>query len=165
MSGKISELDISIFISNIILSMREFQAKNCIKNECLTNTQYLYDCIKINFNSANVKAKAVMVVSIESDTFICCTGHLILVLNDGIIFDPSYDIYSLKNKRYFYNIKDLISNIDDKNKLKILVDINELINNHLHFIKLAEQINNGACLISNKKFYNEQADYIDKLLK
>jgi hypothetical protein len=38
-------MELSINISNIILSMREFQKKNCIKEQCVTNVQYLYDCI------------------------------------------------------------------------------------------------------------------------
>jgi hypothetical protein len=35
-----------IIISNIVLSMRDFQKENNIKKQCVTNTQYLYDTIK-----------------------------------------------------------------------------------------------------------------------
>lgn len=160
-------MDLSILISNIILPMREFQAKKCIKGECVTNTQYLYDCIKMSFNNSNVKAKAVLVAShvIESDTFIITAGHLVVILDDEIIIDPSHDVYSLKNKTYFNNIKELMSFFENNDKFKAKIDIKELICKHIGFMKFAEKINNGACLISNKKFYNEQADYIDKLLK
>jgi len=159
-------MELSIFISNIILSMREFQEKNGIKKQCVTNTQYLYDCIKMNFNNANVKAKALLVASldIESGTFVITAGHLVVILDDEIIIDASHDVFSLKNKTYFHNVNDLISNFHHKDKLRTNFDIKELIHNHLHFMKLAEQINNGACIKSNKKFYNDQADYIDKLL-
>ena len=34
--------------------------------------------------------------------------------NKEMIFDASYDIYSLKNKSYFYNIKDFIENFKGK---------------------------------------------------
>ena len=47
---------------DIILSMREYQKENNVKNQCVTNAQYLYDTIKINSNS-NVKTKAVLVFS------------------------------------------------------------------------------------------------------
>ena len=155
----------SIIISNIITSMREFQKENNIKGHCITNTQYLYDFIKMNINNANAKAKAVLVISvdIELDTCFTTSGHLVVVLDDELIIDPSYDVYSLKNKTYFHNIKDLMSFVKDNDKFKSKVDIKQLIDHHIHFTKLAETINNGECLITEKKFYNNQADYIEKL--
>jgi len=157
-------MDKSILISNIILSMRKFQEKNCIEKQCITNTQYLYDCIKqIGFN--NVKAKAVYVFSndVETSTAIFVAGHLIVVLDDETMIDPSYDIFCLKDKSYFDNIKDLIDIFDDKNKLKTNIDIKKLIGEHITFMKVAEQINNNECIITDKKIYNDQADYIEKL--
>jgi hypothetical protein len=155
----------SILISNIILSMREFQKKNNIKNKCAANTQYLYDTIIMNSGS-NVKAKAVFVVSIddETDTTILVGGHLVVILGDETMIDPSYDIFCLKNKSYFDNIKDLIDMFDnkDKDKLKTKIDIKKLVCDHIEFMKIAERMNNGQHIIT-EKFYNEQADYIKKL--
>jgi len=154
----------SIWISNIILSMREFQEKNCIKKQCITNAQYLYDCIKQNGNN-NVKAKAVFAFSNddETGTVIFVAGHLVVVLDDELIIDPSYDIFCLKNILYFDNIKDLIDSFDDKDTLKTKIDIKTLIYEHIKFTKFAEQINNDELLITDRKFYDDQADYIEKL--
>ena len=155
-----------ILISNVVLSMREFQKNNGIKKQCVTNTQYLYDTIKMN-SINNVKAKAVFVLSCDNDTdtSVFVGGHLVVKLDDETIIDPSYDIFCLKNKSYFDNIKDLMDmfNDNDKVKLKSDVDIKKLICDHIHFIKLAEQINNGQHTITEKKFYDNQADYIEKI--
>ena len=153
----------SFTISNITLSMREFQKENNIKGQCVTNTQYLYDTIKMNLRN-NVKTKAVIVFSHdeEKNNVYCVEGHLVLVLSDDeTIIEPSYEIFCLKNKLYFDNIKDFLNIFDDKVKIKI--DKKKLVSHHIKFMKLSEQINNGECLVADKKFYNEQADYIEKI--
>lgn len=154
----------SIFIANIILSMREYQKENNIKNQCVTNTQYLYDIIKMN-SISNVKTKAVYVFSgnYEEDTAIFVGGHLVVELDDETIIEPSYDIFSLKNKSYFDNIKDLLNIFDNKVELKTKININKLIYDNIQFMKISEQINNGELLISDKEHYNKQADYIEKI--
>lgn len=159
-------MEISIIISNVILYMREFQEKNNIKKQCITNTQYLYDCIKMNSRNTNVKAKAVLVVSNddETDTSVFVGGHLVVVLDDELILDPSYDVFSLKNRSYFDNIKDLMDMFSDKHTLKTKVDIKKLIEQHIQFKKYADQINNDECLVSEKKNYNTQADYVEELM-
>jgi hypothetical protein len=47
--------------------------------------------------------------------------------------------------------------------LKTKFDIKKIIREHIRFTKFAEQINNDECIITNRKFYDEQADYIKKL--
>jgi hypothetical protein len=145
-------------ISDTVEKMLEFQKTNCIKDNCMTNVQYLYDCIKMS-KIANVKVKPVIVVSFdnETNTHRCCDGHLVIELNNTTIIDPSYDIVSLKNKKCFYNIKDFMNslNSDLKSHFK------NSIANFIHFMKLAEQINNGECLISDNEVYNNQADFVE----
>ena len=118
-------MEISILISNIVLSMREFQKQNNIKKQCITNTQYLYD--NITMNSVNVKAKPVFVFSHDDEegtaTFV--GGHLLVILDDGTMIEPSYDIFCLKNKSYFDNIKDLMDVFDNKDDLKSKIDMIE----------------------------------------
>ena len=157
-------MNTTIWMSNIILSMREFQEKNRIKKQCITNAQYLYDCIKQNSNN-NVKAKAVIAFSNndETDTATFVAGHLVVVIDDDLIVDPSYDTFCLKNISYFDNIKDFIDSFDDKDILKTKIDIKKIIYQHIKFTKYAEQINNDEFLITDKKFYHDQADYIEKL--
>lgn len=157
-------MDKSIWMSNIILSMREYQEKKCIRKQCITNVQYLYNCIKQN-SSNNVKAKAVIVFSnnAEADTTTIVEGHLVVVLDHELIIEPSYDIFRLKNITYFDNIKDFIDIFEDKDILKTKVDIKNILYELITFTKFAYQINNGELLIADKKNYNEQADYIEKL--
>jgi hypothetical protein len=168
-------MEFSILIANIILSMREFQEKNGIKNQCVVNAKYLYDCIKMNSNNANIKVKAVLATAMDeaNDTTTFVGGHLILDLLDEddethIDIDPSYDIFSLKNISYFNNIKDLMDvfNNNDKNKIKTTIDLKQILSNHIYFMKVADQINNGKFIFLDKKFikfYNDQADYIENL--
>ena len=56
-----------------------------------------------------------------------------------------------------------MSIFDDKDKLKSKFDIKKLIYDHIHFMKLSEQINNGEFIITDEKHYNNQADYIEKV--
>jgi len=39
------------------------------------------------------------------------------------------------------------------------------ISEFINFTKLAERINNGELLICDKKFYDNQADYIESIIK
>ena len=99
-------------ISDIVRFMREFQEQNCIIKQCITNAQYLYDFIKTN-GIINVKVKAVIVISNNYDKIsIIVGGHLVVVLDDKHIIDPSNEIFTLKDKSYFDNIKDFTNNFN-----------------------------------------------------
>lgn len=146
------------FLSDIVLNMREFQKEHFIKQQCVTNAQYLYDCFKEN-SSSNIKVKAVIVTSVEEKKswFKCIGGHLIILLDDNeTIIDPSYDVFSLKNKSYFRNVKHLMESIDDESKPLFKTSIADF----LYFTKVAERINNGEGLTCDEDFYNNQADYV-----
>ena len=157
----------SILVANIILSMREFQKENNIRKQCLTNSQYLYDIIKMNFSSSNVKTKAVLVFSGDDEANVgtIVGGHLVVILGDETVIEPSYDIFCLKNKSYFDNIKDFMDAFVDKVELKNRLDVKKIVSEHISFMKFAEQINNGEHVITEDKFYNEQADYIEKVYR
>jgi hypothetical protein len=91
-------------------------------------------------------------------------GHLVLILDDNeTVIDSSYDIFRLKNISYYDNVKDLIDIFKDKTELKKRFDLKTLFSEHIQFMKLAEQINNGEFIITDKQFYDNQADYIEKL--
>jgi hypothetical protein len=158
---------VGTMISNTVRAMRDFQEKNCIKSQCMTNAQYLYDIIKHN-SSRNVKVKPVIVVSIdyETETTTCVGGHLIVELDDDTILEPSYDVFSLKNKSYFDNIKSLMDSYE--NELKIISELKSILKESISlfitFVKIAEQINNGELLINDKEFYDNQADYIESFV-
>lgn len=155
----------SIFIANIILSMREYQKENNIRKHCITNVFYLYCIIKRITNiNINMKAKAVYVcANNEEDTFIFVGGHIVLELGDGTIIEPSYDIFSLKNVAYYDNIKDYYNNIKDVVDIT-KVDIKNIVDNNIYFMDIAKRINNGELIISDEKYYDKQADYIEKII-
>jgi len=159
-------MELTICVGNIINSMREYQRKNNIKNKCVRNAQYLYDTIRMN-SSSNVKVKAVLVYAEDADKeeSRIVAGHLVLVLEDETIIDPSYDIFSLKNKVYSDNINDFMNMFKNKDEVRKDIDIKYIISRHIDFMKFAERINNGECPVSDKKYYNDQADYIESLYK
>jgi hypothetical protein len=159
-------MDCTIIISSIIRSMREYQKKYNIKGQCITNTQYLYDIIK-NYTN-DVKTKAVYVISEnkEENIFTLVGSHMVLVLDDDTCIDPSYEIFCLKNKSYYNNFENLMSNFNDKSKniLKEKFDLKKIISEHIRFKKISNEINNGEFFLSitGKEYYNKQADYVEK---
>jgi len=156
-------------ISNIARSMREFQKTNRITKQCLTNTQYLYSCIKSN-TSCKVKVKAVLVVSNKTNTTKIIV-HLVVQLEnknvegEAMMLEPSYDVFSLKDKSYFDNIKDFMDTYSHKFNDVFKDTFKKTISEFINFTKLAERINNGELLICDKKFYDDQADYIESIIK
>jgi hypothetical protein len=153
------------YIVGICTTMLVFQEKNSIKNECMANVQYLYDSIKMSTNIKNVVVKAVMVASLDSDNLTVVDGHLVIELDNHII-DPSYDVcVLLKNKRYFYNIKNFLDSFNDDSKAQFITKNKHAFDNFLKFVKIADKINSGACMFHDKVFYNAQADYVDKMIK
>ena len=150
------------FVSNILLSMREYQKENNIKGRCITNVLYYYDVLRmcLNITANDIKAKAVYVLGYDetkSLASICC-GHIVLVFEDGSVVEPSYEIYKMKNKTYYDNIKDLKYCIEEREDFNN--NIKCMLEQYIKFSKVAEQINNGEFIITDKEHYHKQADYI-----
>lgn len=145
-------------VANIIRLMREYQKMNNVKKQCITNAQTLYDLINHNTNY-DVKVQAVYVLSYDGDDCFVCAGHVVVNV-EGVIFDTSYDIYSLKDPQYFDNIKVLLSNmnpIDPKDK-------KELIKKHIVFKNFADKMNKDEFIITDRDHYHKQLDYIQTQL-
>lgn len=144
-------------ISKICRVMREYQKMHNIKEMCMTNTQTLYDCIKASFPDADVKAKAVICCN-ELDGFIIKqTIHLMIIVDD-IYYEPSYELYKEK-PMYFSNIKNLLEGFVPNTLIKN--NLKEMLPNFLQFVKHEESINSGDFLITDKKYYNNQLDYLE----
>ena len=145
-------------LNAVISLMMKYQKINNIKKECITNTQYLYDCINANFSKQKAKAKAVICIGNDCETNDTKVVVHMVVMMDNVIYDPSYEIYSLNGVNYFDNIKTVISSFSlsktpvPKDSLRGFID----------FIKLADKINNGEMLVCDRQFYNRQADYIEQ---
>jgi hypothetical protein len=127
----------------------------------MSNVQYLYDFIKY-YNLFNAKVKAVVVTGFDKDLgrHRCVTGHLVITYGyDEKVIDPSYDVVSLDDKSYFHNIKDLKENTGFNYQ-----QFKNIINDVVDFTKKADRMNNGECVCADLKFYNDQADFIEKCM-
>tara|TARA_B100000902_G_C27197255_1_gene857148 strand:- start:600 stop:1142 length:543 start_codon:yes stop_codon:yes gene_type:complete len=164
---------INIFIKPMYETMRKYQKENNIKGQCLANCQFLSDSIKetLRHNGEDcnlIKVRAVYVFGNNSEETISkfLGGHMIVVFDDDTFYEPSYDIYSLKNKAYFTNfseLRDFINTFNNKDEiLQDMSDVKTLISQHIQFTEYANQINNGKLLCNDKEYYNKQADYIEK---
>jgi len=151
-----------IALATVILLMREYQKKHDIKYQCLANTQYAYDCWKRN-GVSSVKAKAVIALGQNDDgATVLVMGHALLSV-DGLYFEPSFQVSSLKNVAYYDSIKDLKDNVS--NAILKQHDLRQSLKDHISFVKLAEGINNGELLLCDKKYYDDQADYVEAFFK
>lgn len=143
-------------VAYMLDKMHEYQKMNDVKDECVTNAQYLYDILKYNTN-LDVKVKSVYVLfNYDDETSGICVGHLCLQV-DGMIIDPSYQYSKIKEANYtdsFKEVNKYLSDLDSVSKSKIL-------KRNLHFEKIANQINSGECLVSCKDYYHSQADYCE----
>lgn len=140
--------------------MLKYQKENNITKECLTNVQYVYDMFKCNINGYfTFEAIPVMCIGIRGNDVIIVKGHLVLKLEDRII-DPSYEICSMDNVRYYDNIKTFFDALSLNEALQDFVR-KDVVTTFLTFKSFADQINSGGLVISNKTFYNNQADYIE----
>jgi hypothetical protein len=149
-----------IILANIVLLMREYQKKHNIKRQCVTNCQYLYDTFKANYPLSDVKVKAVIGILSNEDETIIYEGHVVVEVEE-VIFEPSYEVYSIRNIEYFDNIKQFKNVFAFRNKNDMKDTIKEFIN----FTKIADTINNGELTITDKEHYDNQADYVEEKIK
>lgn len=149
-------------ITKVLDKMLEFQMKNKIIRQCITNTQYLYDTIRYNTNY-DVEACAVLCIENGKSKDDMCNiiVHMILISGDEII-DPSHEIVA-KDCIYIDNIKTFNEMTKEINITKD--GLRNIIKKYLEFVKFADDINNNVCLVANLKFYRDQADYVESALK
>ena len=150
-------------MNDILKAMHKFQKENNINNQCITNCVYLKDQLSIN-QYGNVKSKAFFVVgyNVEQNKQILCHGHVALVHGNDII-EPSYEIYKLKNRKYFDSFKGLKMH----NKIPELSDkqvVSNTLKSHQSFIEIANTINRGVFYVE-QDYYNQQADFVEEKLK
>jgi hypothetical protein len=141
--------------------MLRYQKENKVKKQCVTNVQYLFDQLILH----GVKCKAKPAIVCNKTHII--RGHVVIVLDDGTIVDPSYEIAQLQDTQYIGNIKVFSSLLkyDDSQSQSKEDFLKQTITDFLDFNKLAEDINKSqhckSFIITDKEHYNKQADYID----
>ncbi len=150
-------------IAKQVSAMHEYQKINNIKRQCITNTKYLFDCIKLN-KSLDIKATATLVIGQRSgypEKHIRIIGwHMVLLIN-GELIDPSYEVDSMINKKYFYTYKDYIEYINslELDNYKEEVNVRSLFND---FVDIAKLINADKYYSINTEYYDKQAEYVDE---
>jgi|688.fasta_scaffold801381_2 hypothetical protein len=142
-------------MTSIIDLMYNFQNLNNIKGQCITNAKYLYD--NFNNNLPQLQARATPVICISGIKTII---HMVVMINDTI-YDPSYELFSLKDVKYFNNIKQYLDNITPESRIKLGPSV---IRDFIDFTELAKNINEKKIVIDTD-YYQEQADYVEKYFK
>ena len=159
--------NIPCYIRKILATMYTFQKKYEIKNECMTNAQYLYDSLRLS--GFHVRACPLLATSYtkiagsDDYEFNVVAGHVGLLLDNRIIIDGSYDIMSSPNVQYYTTIANLFETHPHlKNDKKFAMYVVEGL---CIFQKIANRINNGELIVNDKDFYHKQADYVESVLK
>ena len=144
----------------IQISMLKYQKQNNIEKNCITNTQVLYDIVKINYPELQPKAKAVICYFKDGDVGVLYS-HLLLEINllGYRIIEVSYDVIKHIPVVYFesfINLKKDFANFDelDKDKIKSILKM------YLKLKNIENIINNGTFQISSIEYYNNLMDYI-----
>lgn len=142
--------------------MRQYQKENGIKEQCITNTQTLYSILTDN-KIDNVSAKAVFVLTndIDNGISILCGGHIVVMI-DGTIIEPSYDMFCRKEIYYFDNAKSLINSLSTEDREKIKGQFKKIFGDHIRFLEYEKKINNGEFVICDRSYYDQQLDYVLK---
>lgn len=146
----------------MIEAMREYQKNNNITKECMQNALYLW--IQFEGIIKNIKIKASIVIGddeINKRTMIV-PNHVILILND-IVIDPSWETFSLTNKRYYTNTHDFLEYIENEKEL-----VNMFKSNVKLFKKTEKRINGivkGIYEPLLTEYYKNQAEYVIKAVK
>jgi len=140
-------------IDSIVNDMYDYQKENNIKAECLTNSQTLLDILR-NSGISNVKSMACIFVGDEGVEKKIIMKHMVLVLDNGTVIDPSYEVSSLENKRYY-------GTYDAYKKEGYPSFDKDGIHQFIHFIDVSNKMNQGEfCRGENLDYYNKQIAYI-----
>ena len=130
--------------------MHNYQTENYIKGMCLVNCRYFYKNILHNFPQSTARPAPV----------ICVSGckviiHMVVIINDKI-YDPSYEIFSLKDVKYFHSVKQYFDNNPPEFRLQLgPVVIKEFLN----FIEFSKTL---SSLVIDDEYYTALADYVEK---
>ena len=142
-------------MDSVITKMLRYQAIHDIKGKCVDNTKYLMDSINASAGRKVAKVKAVLACwNDEHDTMICV--HLVVMVND-VLYDPSYET-SRHSPVYIDKIKDIDFTSHS-------ISLRDILSNFLQFMSIAKGINEGRMILSDTKYYNNQADFMESMVR
>ena len=132
-------------IKRILDIMMKYQKENNITRFCLTNCQFLYKIIKANYP---ISVKVIPII--YANDFGIQAGHLVLEIEGMGFIECSYDMLAMKKTgEYYKTIKECLA----KERFPDNESKRELIENVLVFQKIADRMNAGEFVISNKDYY------------
>lgn len=139
-----------IWIQLILRHMYDYQRINNITSRCVDNVVFLYRSLVHNNINATVKA----VFGVCHTDEIIYKGHLVIVLDDKQIIEPSYELKA-HDIKYYYTLHDMCKKISlsDEDKRDCLVEM-------LLFTKTAEHINNDEGCLTNEDYAIKQSEYV-----
>ena len=156
--------DLDNFAQNVIRAMHTYQKLHKTKAQCGTNCQFLCDCLNANYPGANAHAVSTIAYSVKDNTVIT---HIVVKVGN-MLYDPSYETFSLKDVRYFRNVKHLknwfneILLTENGVDLDPLESIKYIIKQMIKLTKFAERINDRETVsVACKKYYDRQADFLE----
>ena len=139
-------------------AMLQFQGIGGIKGRCITNVSYARDILTYQY-SMNVEVRAVIHI-FESNDSPLGVGHLVLWNNSTQeIIEVSYEHKVKKGSRYVFTIDELLKEMPF---LKGTEKLREFIEIHTDFIRIADTINKGDAIITDKVYYDCQAEYVER---
>lgn len=147
-------------LPQVYYAMLAYQKKHKVVNNCMTNAQFYYDCVKHNHPELNPKVQAVIAM-----TNTAASIHLIVRIGDEVV-DPSYEIVSSGPVKYYESYGDFkkvgrLSRVVDENGVE--KDDKWWLQTFLKFLVHAEKMNGGELRIVDKAFYDSQADWVISL--
>ncbi len=147
--------------------MMNFQHVHNIKGARNTNAKCLHDLLKKHYSDkATVEVFPAIVTSANTEdiTKSLIFVHLVVLFTEGkeeekVLLDPSYDVFSEENKRYYLNIKEFVDSIEvPENKQK---DLKYIATDFLALNETAKQIVAGTYDKYNVELYERQTEYVN----
>jgi len=165
-------------MAKILESMLKYQKKHNIKSKCMTNVQYYRDALYGMGVMCKIKP-TIYITRRDTDNALCFDIHMTIKLNDILYIDPSFEFLSEEKIAIFHTINDFMKYCKNNDNIRPLNNKGQetslyrsvqenhvfVLKNFINLVKVAEDINNNKLCITDKNYYNAQADYVENKMK
>lgn len=149
--------------------MMNFQHFNNIRRAIKTNTKCMFDILKNRLTSncessdQTIEVYPAIVTSHNDDAtksdVVITLVILVTTGDEQLLLDPSYDVFSRDNKRYYLNIKEFVDALADADKKQN--ELKSLAMDFLFHNEIAKQIGDGSFDDYNRELYQKQTEYVE----
>lgn len=151
-------------MQNIVLHMMNFQHFNNIRRANKTNTKCMFDMLKNKLTpDQTIEVYPAIVTSHNDDAtksdVVISLVIMVITGDEQLLLDPSYDVFSRDNKKYYLNIKDFVDAVADADKKQN--ELKSLAMDFLFHNEIAKQIGNGSFDDYNRELYEKQTEYVE----